>query len=206
MSSRPTTLAYSTHAPGEPIVSSRADGNLGIEIDIAPQSQRWRASWPPRSAGVWLGMICAATGALGPLITSVWWWLRSRDPKVIVMVVLAAFVEFFIVGGLIWFFSETGRRRTLIVAGPDGLTVTTVGGMAWPHPQHWSREQITDVIANPPGYESNGQIVLVLAKGGGLFQSLDGTLFLPKKEVGNLIAHIRAALGISTNPESERFE
>ena len=198
----PPTLAYSTHAPGEPIISARPDGKPGIEIDIPPQNQKWRASWPPRTAGSWLAMLFAAAGAAGPFIAIGWWWHTSDRRDALAVVMVAIFIGVFLFGGLAWFFWESGRRRTIILAGPDGLTVTTVGGTAWPKPRHFPRSELKDVVVNPAGRDADGQVVLVLAKGCGVFYALDGTILLPKKQVDEILDRLRDALGMPpVNPK-----
>jgi hypothetical protein len=193
-SSSTPTLAYSTHAPGQPIFSSRPNGLPGIEIDIPPQSQRWRASWPPRSAGAWLAIVFAAAGVLAPPVGIGWWALRTHDRQAVPLLMLAGFIECFLAGGIAWFLYESGRRRTTVLAGPDGLTVTTLGGMAWPRPRHWSRAEIKGFAINLPGGDAQERVLVLFSDERRPPESLDGTMLLPKRDVEMILARLREAM------------
>jgi hypothetical protein len=194
-SPRPT-LTYSTLQPGKPVYSARTDRLPGVEIDIPPQTDRWSAAWPPRTAGAWLAVAFGIVGAVAPLAGIAWWGYRSRNPEALMMLLGGGFVELLLLGGIAWYVVESARRRTTLRAGPDGLTIATLGGTAWPGQRHFPRAELEDVILNPAGYESGGQVVLLLNRDGDFYQGVDGTMLLPRSQAAEIADRIREAIGM----------
>jgi hypothetical protein len=203
------TLAYSTHKPSEPIVSPRGDGFDGIEIDIPPQIERWRTYLPPRTIGAWVGVSLAALGAMSPLLVTFWWWTRTaaQDRTAGLLFFLSLFVEIFLLAAVVWAAHEVGRRRTTIKAGPDGLTITTVGGMSWPRPRHWPGSEISDLrYTNRIGNTYfEGEYAVLFPANNREPIVVDGLQLLPPKALRPLLAQLRQALALDppTIPKRE---
>jgi hypothetical protein len=204
MSSSPPprrTLAYSTHKPGEPIVSERGDGLAGIEIDIPPQIQRY---WPPKTVGAWIGHLFVGIAALSPVFVTFWWWTMSgsQDNTAAPFFFLSLFVSMLLLCAAAWAAHELGQRRTTVAAGPDGMTITTVGGMAWPRPRRWPRSEISDLrYTNRIGStQFEGEEVVLFPANGREPIVVDGLQLLPAKEVRPLLARLRQALALDPPP------
>jgi hypothetical protein len=197
------TLSYSTHRPGEPIVSDRTDGLEGVEIDIPPLVQRWPLL-PPRSVGGAIGLALAALGAVAPVAFPLWMWIRSGDRTACLIFFLSLFVETFLFCGLGWAAHEIRHRRTTISAGPDGLTMTTVGGTAWPKPRFWPRSEIIDLryVNRIGSTQFEGEYVVLVPVRGRQPVVVDGLQLLVPKVARPLLAQLRQALALDPRPSS----
>ena len=205
--SRRPTLTYSTHTPGEPIVSERGDGLVGIEIDIPPQIQRY---WPPKTIGAGAGYSFVGIAALSPVFVTFWWWTKSglQDPMAGPFFFLSLFVAIVLLCAAAWAAREIGQRRTTIAAGPDGVTITTVGGMAWPRPRHWPRSEIQDLrYTNRAGdMHFDGEEVVLFPANGREPIIVDGLQLLTPKTVRPLLAQLRQALALDPPPTIPKRE